>query len=155
MSRPAVQLQLNPGPLAARAPRRRGVGLLEGLIALAILAFGMLALTRMQARLVAQSTDAQSRQTATELASELLTSVLVDPANAACYTRPQAGTCGNSAAITRTTTWANQVTAALPGTVTATSTLVAASGRLTVAISWTGKDTNEVRSVQAVTDVRQ
>lgn len=142
----------SPGP----APRRRrGVGLLEGLIALVILAFGMLALTRMQAKLVAQATDAQSRQTASELAAELITTVLVDPGNAACYTRPQSGSCANTAAVSRTAAWSGRVAAALPGTVTSSATLVAATGRLTVAISWTGKDAGDPRSVQLVTDVRQ
>jgi len=134
--------------------RRRGSGLLDGLIALAILAFGMLAMTRFQGRMVAQTTEAQSRQVATQLSSELLATVLVDTTNAACYTLPQAGTCGNAAAKARATDWSNRVAAALPGTVTSTSTLDAASGRLTVVVNWTGKDSSDARRLETVTDVR-
>ncbi len=132
----------------------RGSGLLDGLIALAILGFGMLAMTRFQGRMVAQSTEAQSRQVATQMAGELLATVLVDTANAACYTLPQAGTCGNAAAATRTTDWSTRVAAALPGTVASTSTLDAASGRMTVVLTWTGKDSGDTRRMETVTDVR-
>lgn len=133
---------------------RRGIGLLDGLIALAILAFGLLAMTRFQGRLVAQATESQSRQSATHLASELLASALVDTANAACYTLPQAGACGNAAAIGRTADWAARVAAALPGPVTSTSTLDAGTGRLSVALTWRGKSNDDARQLQVVTDVR-
>ncbi|MBL8288562.1 MAG: pilus assembly protein PilV [Rubrivivax sp.] len=139
---------------AALVTARRGSGLLDGLIALAILAFGMLAMTRFQGRMVAQTTEAQSRQVATQFSSELLATVLVDTANATCYTLPQAGTCANAAAATRAADWATRVAAALPGTVTSTATLDAGTGRMTVVVSWTGKDSGEARRLETVTDVR-
>ena len=139
---------------ARLATARRGSGLLDGLIALAILAFGMLAMTRFQGRMVAQTTEAQSRQVATQFSSELLATVLVDTANAACYTLPQTGTCANTAAKTRAADWATRVAAALPGTVTSTATLNAGTGRMTVVVSWTGKDSGDARRFEAVTDVR-
>lgn len=133
---------------------RRGSGLLDGLIALAILAFGMLAMTRFQGRMVAQATDAQARQIATQFSSELLATVLVDGSHAACYTLPQSGTCTNSAAITRAADWQTRVAAALPGTVTSTATLDAGTSRMTVVVSWTGKDSGDTRRMETVTDVR-
>lgn len=132
----------------------RGSGLFDALIALAILSFGLLAITRFQGRLIAQGTESQSRQTATQFASELLSTVLVDVANAACYTLPQAGSCGNAAAATRTSEWATRVAAGLPGTVTSTSTLDAGTGRLQVVITWTGKQTNDTHTLDISTDVR-
>lgn len=139
----------------------RGAGLFDALVALAILSFGLLAMTRLQGRMVAQSTESQSRQVATQFASELLSTVLVDVSNAACYTLPQAGACGNAAAITRTTDWAARAAAALPGTVTATATLgpvvgppAVASGQLRVVISWTGKRTGDAHTLDITTDVR-
>ncbi len=133
---------------------RRGSALLDGLIALAILAFGLLAMTRFQGRLVAQATDAQLRQTATELSSELVATVLVDAANAACYTLPQAGACANAAAMARTAAWSARVSAALPGSAAPTSTLDAVSGRLTVVLNWTDKGASDARTLTTVTDVR-
>ncbi|MBI5718143.1 MAG: pilus assembly protein PilV [Burkholderiales bacterium] len=133
---------------------RRGSGLLDGLIALAILAFGMLAMTRFQGRMVAQTTEAQTRQVATQFSSELLATVLVDTPNAACYTLPQTGACTNTAASTRASDWATRVAAALPGTVTSTATLDAGNGRMTVVVSWTGKDSGDARRLETVTDVR-
>jgi type IV pilus assembly protein PilV len=132
----------------------RGAGLFDALIALALLSFGLLAMTRLQARMVSQSTESQSRETATQLASELLSTVLVDVNNAACYTLPQSGTCANAAAITRTSDWATRVTAALPGTVAPTSTLNAGTGQLRVVITWTGKETSDTHSMDITTDVR-
>ena len=138
----------------ARLSMARGSGLLDGLVALAILAFGMLAMTRFQGRMIAQTTEAQSRQVATQMAAELLATVLVDTGNAACYTLPQAGACTNAAAATRTTAWSTRVAAALPGTVSSTATLDAATGRMTVLLTWTGKDSGDARRMETVTDVR-
>ena len=139
-----------------RAPlsMARGTGLLDGLIALAILAFGMLAMTRFQGRMVAQTTEAQSRQVATQMSAELLATVLVDTGNAACYTLPQAGVCANAAAMTRTADWSTRVAAALPGSVYSTATLNAATGRMTVLLTWTGKDSGDTRRMETMTDVR-
>lgn len=138
------------------APRRRqrGVGLLDALIAIAILAFGMLGMTRLQGRMVTASTDAQQRTTAVQFADELLSTALVDVKNAACYTLPQVGTCASTVAVTRTTDWATRVAAALPGSVSSGVVLDTGTGRMTVTIGWTGKLESDARQLQVVTDVR-
>jgi type IV pilus assembly protein PilV len=87
------------------ARRRAWVSLIDALIAIAILSFGLIGMTRMQGRMVTSATDAQLRTTAVQLADELLNTVLVDTANAACYTLPQAGVCNSPAATARTTDW--------------------------------------------------
>jgi type IV pilus assembly protein PilV len=143
MRRPNQQLQLS-----------RGVGLIDAMIALAILSFGLLALTRFQGRMVAQTTEAQSRMVATQLGDELLSTVLVDVRNAACYTLPQAGACASDTAKTGTTAWAARAATQLPAPVTTASVLDAATGRLTVTITWTGKGTADPRQLEVVTDVR-
>lgn len=131
-----------------------GVGLFDAMVSLAILSFGMLAMTRFQGRMVAQTTESQSRQLATQLAAEHLSTVLVDVANAACYTKPQSGTCGNAGAMTRTTAWANRVAATLPGTVTTAAALNAGGDRMTLTITWTGKDSGDTHTLSTQTDVR-
>ena len=133
---------------------RRGTGLFDALVALALLSFGMLAMTGFQGRMVAQSTDTQNRQVATQFAGELLSTVLVDVANATCYTRPQSGVCANSAATTRTTDWDSRATAALPGPVTTGVVFNAATGRMTLTITWRGKEPGVTRSLETATDVR-
>ena len=138
-----------------RRPRnQRGVGLLDAMIAMAILAFGLLALTRFQGRMVAQSTDVQNRSAALQFADQLMSMALVDPANATCYTLPAAGTCGNTASRAGTDAWKAEVedNHVLPGTVTATSTL--AGTRLTVVIGWTSKESGDARQLTAATDVQ-
>ncbi len=132
---------------------RRGTGLFDALIALAILSFGLLAMTGFQGRMVAQSTETQNRQTATQFAGEFLGTVLVDVANAACYTRPQLGACASAASTTRTTDWASRASAALPGPVT-TGAVLDAAGRMTLTITWRSKEPGVTRSLETTTDVR-
>jgi type IV pilus assembly protein PilV len=140
-------------PRRAPPPAQRGLGLLDALIAMALLAFGLLGLAGLQARLVQQTTESQQRATANQLGNELLHTALVDsPANVGCYTLPASGSCGNSTVRARTNDWGTRVAAALPGTVTATS--VAAGTRLTVTIGWTGKASDEPRSLTLVSDVQ-
>lgn len=142
MRKPPQQLHLS-----------RGVGLIDALVALAILAFGMLGMTRLQARMVAQASESQMRTTAMQLSAELLNTAIVDPANAACYTLPQAGVCNNATAQAHATAWAARAAAAFPGTSSAGAVLDA-TGRMTVTITYTGKESQEARSLVAITDVR-
>jgi Tfp pilus assembly protein PilV len=139
---------------SARLRLSRGVGLLDALVAMAILAFGLLGMTRLQTRMVAQATETQHRMTAMQLSDELLNTALVDTANAACYTVPQVGACGTPAAKARGTDWETRSKASLPGTPTAGAVLDAATGRMTVTLTWTGKESQETRTLVAVTDVR-
>lgn len=144
-------MQLNPGYRA----RSRGIGLLDGLIALAILGFGLLGMTRMQISVVKQASDSQARMTAATLGDELLSTALVDLGNANCYTRPAVGPCTSAAAAATAAAWESRVAAALPGAVSAAS--VRAGDRLTVTIAWTGKTSpsNEPRTLTVSTDARE
>lgn len=145
--------------MTAHRPRpatrqQRGVSLIDALIAITILSFGLIGMTRMQGRMVSAATDAQLRTTAVQLADELLNTALVDAANAACYTLPQSGTCNSSVASGRATAWSSSVTATMPGTVTKGVVLDAATGRMTVSIGWTARDAADARLLSVVTDVR-
>jgi type IV pilus assembly protein PilV len=140
--------------LRARLCRPRGIGMIEALVALGILAFGLLAMTRLQARALAASTEAQQRLTAQQLGDELLSSALVDTANAVCYTRPAPGTgCNSARALEQANAWATRVGTLLPGPGTATVSL-AAPGRLTATLQWTGRQSQDTRTHVVSTDVR-
>lgn len=132
----------------------RGMGLLEGLIAVAILSFGMLGLARFQTSLMAQTTDSRSRTTATQLADELLSTVLVDTLNAGCYTLPDPGSCSSSAASARAADWKVRALAALPGNHSAEATLDDDTRRFTVTVTWTGKGGGDSHTLQVSTDAR-
>ena len=134
--------------------RQRGISMIDALIAIAVLSFGLIGMTRMQGRMVTASTDAQLRTTAVQLADELLNTVLVDTVNAACYTLPQAGACSSSAATARTTDWSTRVGTAMPGSVSKAVTYNAANGQMTVSIGWTARDSSDARLMNVVTDVR-
>lgn len=134
-----------------------GMGLFDALIAMVILSFGMLAMTRFQSRLVGEATEAQTRLTATALADELLNTAMVDTGasgiNVSCYTLPPQGACAAPSAASRAQDWASRVAAALPGA-TASSVLAPATGQMTVTIQWTGKSTGDTRTVEVISDVR-
>ena len=134
--------------------RSRGVGLLDALIAMAILAFGLLGMTKLQGRMISQATETQSRGLAMQLGDELLNKALVDPNNAACYTVPSVGVCGSAVAQATAAAWAARSVAELPGSPSAGAVLDAATGRLTVTLNWTGKESQDTRTLTAVTDVR-
>lgn len=142
--------------------RQRGVGLFDGLIGLAILAFGLMALTGFQTRLVAQSTEAQHRMVASQLADELLNTALIDgAANTACYVLPATGTCppaSGDVALAYTTAWKARALNALPGAIDPVIA-TAASGRLTVTLQWTwtskdGSTPAETRTHTVISDPR-
>ena len=143
--------------LRARQPRRaaqRGIGLLDGLVAMAILSFGLLGLARFQSGLIAQSTEAQGRMVASQFADELLNTVLVDTSNAACYTLPALGVCTSAAATARANDWRTRALAALPGDDDATSLLDAGTQRFTVTLRWTGKASTDRHQLAMTTDAR-
>jgi Tfp pilus assembly protein PilV len=130
--------------------RQRGIGLLDGMAALACLAFGMLAMTDFQTKLVAQATEAQQRQIASQLADELLNTALIDStSNVSCYVLPVSGACpaGGATALAYTAAWQARVMAALPN---ATTPVVAsqASGRLTVTLGWTWTSKNGITAAE-------
>ena len=146
--------------------RQRGAGLFDAVIALAVLAFGMGALSRLQARMITQSTDAQVRLNASRMADELLSMVVADSASAGCYTLPSPTSCSNSTASTDASNWKTAALASLPGTTTSpasvSATLNAASGLFQVTLQWAGKETRlgnslvqDLHNLTVATDVRQ
>jgi Tfp pilus assembly protein PilV len=139
-------------PLALRRPR--GFGLFDGVVSLALLAFGMLALTRFETRLGAIANESAQRMHAAVLADELLNAMLTDNVNANCYTLPAASGCGNPTARALTDAWKLRVMARLPHATAPTSTVDAAAGRMTVTLSWYYKDSAETRTHQVQSDVR-
>jgi type IV pilus assembly protein PilV len=138
---------------ARRRQPQLGIGLIEALVALAVLSFGLLGMVRFQARIVQHGSESQARLQAMQLGDELLNLALVDTRNAGCYTLPAAGGCGSGIARTTTQAWARRVGDALPGGTAPVSTL--ANGRLTVQLRWTAPQTGAQHVLEAVTDVRQ
>jgi type IV pilus assembly protein PilV len=133
----------------------RGVGLTDALIALAILAFGLLGLTRMQGKLLVQATEAQQRMVASQFTDELLNTMLVDSANAQCYSLPATGTCGSATARARADDWQTRALAALPGKPTATSDINTGTNRMTVRLTWRFKEDTEDRTHEVISDIRR
>jgi type IV pilus assembly protein PilV len=140
-------------PCARRS--QRGIGLFDSLVALAMLAFGLVGLTQFQARVVAQGTESQTRLTATRLGDELLNMALIDFTNAACYTFPAAGACGQATARAYTDAWAARAARSLPGNDKVEAVLQGGGNQLRVTLTWASKNQGEpVHEMQGVIDVR-
>lgn len=133
-----------------------GMGLLDALVALGILAFGLLAMTRFQTKMVAQASESQMRLVAAQLADELMSLALVDGANAGCYTLPNPGACSNATAKARAQDWKTRVGTSLPsGGATSALTAVGAQQRFSVSIVWAARDKDDPqRKLEATTDVQ-
>lgn len=137
------------------SPRpQRGFALFDGVVALALLGFGMLALVRMEGRLAGSANEATQRHAASLLTDELLNAMLVDNANANCYTLPAAGACGNATARAATDAWGVRALATLPHATSATSTIDAPTSRITVRLTWYYKDIAETRTHEVSSDIR-
>ncbi len=126
--------------------------LVDALVGMSLMAFGMLALAGFQTRMVAQTTEAQTRAVAMQFANELLNTALVDSDNLDCYRFPAAGACASAVARDNTTLWGQRVGNALPGPVAVTSTRVGT--QLSVVIGWSGKELGAARTLTVVTDVQ-
>ncbi len=136
--------------------------MLEALIAMVVLVFGLLGMSRFQAKVVKAGTDGQVRLQALAMADQLANLAQIDTAaNAPCYTLPAVGACGSPTGRQSATNWRTRALATLPGAPTATSVYDANTGRLTIRLTWTGKLQQELGeadsvspAVEVVTDVR-
>ena len=141
-------------PPVARRRGARGFSMIESLVSMSMLGFGLLELVSFEGRLIGQGTEAQHRMTATLFADELLNTMLVDVDHAACYTLPQNGACSSEDARARAADWQARAVAALPGTPKASSRIDAATARMTVTLTWQFKPTSEPRMHEVSSDIR-
>lgn len=133
--------------------RQRGAGLIESMIAIVIMSFGILGLARFQIGMLAQGTDAQSRLAASALAEELLALVRVDVQNASCYTLPAQGSCASSFAAEQARAWSAKAASAVPGLTSHTASMPDSSS-FDVVLTWSSKAFKEGRTLKVTTDVR-
>jgi len=136
-----------------RNTRQLGSSLIEAMISIIILSFGILGLAKFQIGMLVQTTDAQSRLAATALAEELLSMVRVDVRNATCYTTPAQGACGSTFAASQAKVWANKAARAIPGMTSYVASMPDTS-TFKVDLVWTSKAFNEPRSLRVSTDAR-
>lgn len=134
--------------------KNSGFSLIESMISIVILSFGILGIARFQTGMLVQTTDAQSRLAASALAEDLLSMVRIDAANAPCYTVPAQGTCASSFASGQANAWAKRASSSIPGIVGYSASMPDAT-RFLVQITWASKAFKEARNLQVVTDVRQ
>jgi type IV pilus assembly protein PilV len=139
--------------IAAPLTRQLGSSLVEAMISIVILSFGILGLARFQVGMLVQTTDAQSRLVATALAEELLALVRVDLHNATCYTTPAQGACSSAFAANQAKAWAEKAAKAIPGMTSYVASMPDAN-TFNVALVWNSKAFKEPRTLKVSTDAR-
>jgi type IV pilus assembly protein PilV len=109
-----------------------GVALLEAMIAILLISFGILGIIGLQANSIAFTTDARYRVDAGALADRLVAEMWVNPANIASYTWTGVGTPNAVVAP-----WVADVQAALPGANALPPLInVGADNVVTVTVRW-------------------
>jgi type IV pilus assembly protein PilV len=117
---------------AADPKRQAGIALLEVLIAILLISFGILGIIGLQANAIGFTTDARYRIEAGALADRLVAQIWVDPANIASY--DWAGSGSPPAVLAG---WVNDVEATLPNATTLRPTVdVGADNVVTVTVRW-------------------
>lgn len=116
-----------PGP-----ERQQGIALLEVLIAILLISFGILGIIGLQANAIGFTTDARNRIEAGALADRIVAQMWVDPANLASY-----AWAGSGSPPSVLTNWVNDVQAALPNASTLPPTIdVGVDNVVTVTLRW-------------------
>lgn len=117
---------------AADPKRQAGIALLEVLIAILLISFGILGIIGLQANAIGFTTDARYRIEAGALADRLVAQIWVDPANIASY--DWAGSGSPPAVLAG---WVNDVEATLPNATTLRPTVdVGTDNVVTVTVRW-------------------
>ena len=125
---PSNRARRGPAPNHARG-FAGGYVLIEVLVAGMVFAIGVLGIVSLQAKMTQSQTVGKSRADATYLANELVGLIWSDVPGRANYASAQ---CGSYA---RCSDWAAKVARTLPGG-SAAVTVAAATGVVTIAISW-------------------
>jgi type IV pilus assembly protein PilV len=142
---------MRPHPATSRR-RARGFSMIEVLVSLLVVAFGVLALVSLQATAVRMSTDARDRGAATFLADQLLGQLLIsNPADISAFEHnPDGTTCNPTSAPSANTVvaaWLAEVGRQLPNAATTAQQVIvrdASQGDVDVVICWKrGIDANE------------
>lgn len=114
---------------------QRGVALLEVMIAILIISFGILGIIGLQANSIAITTDARYRVEASAFAERLIAEMWLNPASLASYAYD-----GSGSAPAPLATWYGDLTSgskALPGASTYKPTIVIGTDNLvTITIRW-------------------
>ncbi len=123
--------------LATLGGRRRqhGIALLEAMIAVVILAIGLIGTVGLQARAYAALSDAGLRAEATMAADKLIGTITADSANVANY-----ALAANAAPNATVQPWVNDTLARIPGAIiSVTITPQVRRSQVDIAILWTHK----------------
>ncbi len=119
---------------------QRGFTLVDGLVALTVLLFGVVGLLRLQTTVIQHNMQSRYRVQAAYMAEELVALAQADSGHAGCYatTDGTAPTCPSPIAQAAVTDWIARIEAALPGAAALhpTVTYDAATGDFAVTVAW-------------------
>lgn len=139
-------------PRSARASR--GVALIEALVAVTVLAIGVLGTLYFQGFVMSSATVSSQRLEASLLADELIAMAHSDTANAGCYANTGVTACGSATAAAYMADWTARTLARLPGAASHLPVVNYAADRtFTVTLQWVQKDGAVVRNHTMATQI--
>ncbi|MDO9005179.1 MAG: pilus assembly protein PilV [Aquabacterium sp.] len=114
-----------------KAQAQTGFMLIEVMISVLIFSVGVIALVGLQAAMTRAQSESKVRADAANLAAELLGMIWADAANIASYATASCASAPQCAG------WRNKVSLVLPSSGDSTVTVVPATGRVDVILTWT------------------
>lgn len=126
---------------------QKGAVLMEALVSILIFSIGIIALMALQGISIKNSIDAKYRADASYFANQIIAQMWVDRANIdsyANYATSVTSACtpsGTASSLTKVTTWATQLAAALPGAAASKQSIVVSTPitgvrQVTVMVCW-------------------
>ncbi len=116
----------------AKGRRESGLALIESLIAILLISFGIIGIIGLQARSISFTSDARYRVEASALADRLIAEMWISPTNLAGYAWAGAGT--PPAALAP---WVAAVEATLPGAdLTPPTVAISTDNTVTITLAW-------------------
>jgi type IV pilus assembly protein PilV len=138
-------------------PMQRGFILLEGLIAILLFSFGILALVGMQAAAIRGGSDAKYRADASFLADKLVAQMWLDDQTLLATNYDTGGNFVSTSSKPKLSAWLQDLSSAQTGLPRAVAQVgvVAATNTVTVAIQWQAPQDTRPHSYVAVAQIRR
>ena len=130
--------------------------MIEALVSMLVLVFGVLGLFKMTATVVKANVQSHERIAAAFLTEQLISMALSDPVNAGCYAINSTRFCGSASAQNSAAQWLAQVQSALPGVTTTANQPQGdfmSDGTFTVTLRWRKPSESTAHSYTATTNV--
>jgi type IV pilus assembly protein PilV len=139
---------------SVRLRKSSGFSLIECMVALVIMSFGLLGTAALQASLSQAASASSAHVAATNYANELYGRMVADYNNLGCYAYPTTGTCTSSTqdqTVADVSAWVTAINTTLPSS-TVVVTANPATGKCAITITWAVHGVNQTYTLPFTVD---